>query len=303
MDPGDVFRFDLQGYVILRGVLSPAEVAAANSAVDAHLPEFAGLESAQDMLGWRDRAPFVRMLAHPRLVPYLNCICGPGFRMDHAPTMICQSKGDDTQLGLHGSSGPGFDPKQYYIWRNGQMHNGLVVVTWQLNDQLPGDGGFCYVPGTHKSNLRGPQELYSHESHKDLVRQEPTSSGDCIIFTEALTHGTLPWGRADYARRSVLFRYSPANLAFAGGRHDFDREHRAGNAWPSSWYEGLADRQRAVLEPPYSPGAQRPILGDDGELLPQSKEQLAAHGWDGIGNQNRTVTSNPPKPARQQPRL
>jgi hypothetical protein len=166
-----VFRFDLQGYVVLKGVLSPAEVAAANAAVDAHLAEFAGLESAQDMLGWDERAPFVRMLAHPRLVPYLNCICGPGFRMDHAPTMIMQSKGDDTQLGLHGSSGPGFDPKQYYLWRNGQMHNGLVVVTWQLNDQMPGDGGFCYVPGTHKSNLRGPAQLYSHKSHRDLIKQ------------------------------------------------------------------------------------------------------------------------------------
>jgi hypothetical protein len=150
--------------------------------------------------------------------------------------------------------------------------------------------------GTHKSNLRGPAQLYSHKSHRDLIKQEPTSSGDCIIFTEALTHGTRPWERSDYARRSVLFRYSPANLAFAGGRHDFDRDHRAGDAWPAGWYTGLEDRQRAVLEPPYSPGAQRPILGDDGELLEQSKAQLAAHGWEGIGNQNRHVQSNPPKP-------
>ena len=84
-----------------------------------------------------------------------------------------------------------------------------------------------------------------------------------IIFTEALTHGTLPW-TMPYDRRSVLYRYSPANSAYAGGRHDMDSDHRAGPAWPLAWYDGLTDAQRAVLEPPYHPRHQRPILGDDG---------------------------------------
>ena len=84
-----------------------------------------------------------------------------------------------------------------------------------------------------------------------------------VIFTEALTHGTLPW-TMPYDRRSVLYRYSPANSAYAGGRHDMDSDHRAGPAWPLSWYNGLTDVQRAVLEPPYHPRHQRPILGNDG---------------------------------------
>lgn len=64
---------------------------------------------------------------------------------------------------------------------------------------------------------------------------------------------------------------------------------------------GLSDAQRAVLEPPYSPGAQRPILEDNGELSEQSKEQLAEVGWDGIGNNERGAASNPPKPGRPEP--
>jgi hypothetical protein len=69
-----------------------------------------------------------------------------------------------------------------------------------------------------------------------------------------------------YDRRSVLYRYSQANSAYAGGRHDIDIDHRAGPAWPLawSWYERLTHAQRAVLEPPYHPRHQRPILGDDG---------------------------------------
>ena len=36
-----------------------------------------------------------------------------------------------------------------------------------------------------------------------------------IGVQEATTHGTLAWN-APYQRRSVLFRYSPANLSYAG---------------------------------------------------------------------------------------
>eukprot|EP01043_Picozoa_sp_COSAG02_P043427 COSAG02_NODE_3781_length_6236_cov_12.839661_7_plen_94_part_00 len=43
------------------------------------------------------------------------------------------------------------------------------------------------VPGTHKSNLRGPASLYSYDEHQDLVYQENCKAGDVMIFTEALT--------------------------------------------------------------------------------------------------------------------
>jgi len=43
------------------------------------------------------------------------------------------------------------------------------------------------VPGTHKSNLRGPASLYSYDEHQDLVYQEDCKAGDVVIFTEALT--------------------------------------------------------------------------------------------------------------------
>ena len=80
-------------------------------------------------------------------------------------------------------------------------------------------------------------------------------AGDVVIFTEAVTHGTIPWS-ADHDRRSVLFRMSPGNLAYATGY----------NPWPESMLEGLTPQQRAVLEPPYHQRLQRPVLDDDGTL-------------------------------------
>ena len=160
------FLFDLCGYIVVRGVLTRRQLDAANRAVDSHSDELwqAGprvtehateelqgpaRRDLRNMLGWEPqyRRPFVDMLAHPRLVPYLNVICGKGFRMDHAPTLITQEKGAP-RGNLHGSSGPGFDPNQYYIWKNNRMHNGLVVVAWQLVDVNDGDGGLAVVRGT-----------------------------------------------------------------------------------------------------------------------------------------------------------
>ena len=57
---------------------------------------------------------------------------------DDFQTLITMEPGDPS-AGLHGSSGYdswtgeiGFNPLEYYIWRNGQMHNGLTVVAFQL---------------------------------------------------------------------------------------------------------------------------------------------------------------------------
>lgn len=81
----------------------------------------------------------------------------------------------------------------------------------------------------------------------------------------------------------MLFRYSPANLAFAGGRHAFDRDVRSGRAWPDSWYDGLSPEQLAVLEPPYNRNLERPVLGNDGRLTAEARSLIDEKGWDGIG--------------------
>ena len=67
-----------------------------------------------------------------------HCLCLQG--QDHCPTLLSMTQGSGAGA-LHGSSGPGFDPMQYYVWKDRQMHNGLVVVTWQLVDHPVGAGG------------------------------------------------------------------------------------------------------------------------------------------------------------------
>ena len=275
MNDTQKYLFDLQGFLVVEGVLSKAEVAAANEAIERHadgIVERVGEASLSSdsktmqgetgrgdlggLLSWEKPwcDPFRAMLAHPQITPYLNQLLGKGWRLDHNAGLISMRKGAEGHL-LHGSSGPAFDRHQYYIFKDGQMHNGLTVVAWQLADVNPGDGGLALIPGSHKGNYACPQPIRKWEAHQDVVKQVTCKAGDVVIFTEAVTHGTIPWS-ADHDRRSVLFRMSPGNLAYAKGY----------NPWPESMLEGLTPQQRAVLEPPYHQRLQRPVLDDDGTL-------------------------------------
>ena len=134
---------------------------------------------------------------------------------------------------------------------------GLTVVAWQLADVNPGDGGLVLIPGSHKCNFACPPEMRRYEEYQEYVKQITCKAGDAVIFTEAVTHGTLPW-KGEHQRRSLLFRYSPGNLAYA--RNYFP-------SWPSSILEELTEEQRAVLEPPYHTRLDRPVLDDEGRKV------------------------------------
>lgn len=108
---------------------------------------------------------------------------------------------------LHGGGTP-YDPCQYYLFNNGRIYNGLTAVAYELNDVHPGEGGFGCIPGSHKSNLPLPEEWLNLELPPACVQAVTLKAGSAIIFTEALTHGTLPW-QGTFERRTLFYKYSP----------------------------------------------------------------------------------------------
>ena len=71
-------------------------------------------------------------------------------------------------------------------------------------------------------------------------------AGDVVVFTEALTHGTLPWQGAEQ-RRTLLFKYSPGNSAYSHVQ------------WPDVLLAACTARQRLLLQPP-SVGGHQPVV-------------------------------------------
>lgn len=269
MTDREKYLFDIQGYLVVKNFLTPEEIERLNAAFEANRDKMqedgnSNIGNSTTLAGTHKRGlfagmltwehpwcePFRELLAHPKAVPYLNAMHGRGWRMDHSPFALFSTEGAEGLI-LHGP-GHNFDGAQYYTFKNGVMRCGMVVFQYQLADIQEGDGGFCCVPGSHKANYPIPRNLIEWEADQDAVFNVPCQAGDLLIFNEATTHGTLPW-RAKHERRSLLYRYSPKYLHFAGGYHQ--------TSFPE-WVNELTEAQRAVLEPPYI--YHRPLIEEDG---------------------------------------
>ena len=86
---------------------------------------------------------------------------GAGYRLDHSPLLLAMNKGAEGHT-LHGGAvteaGEPAWPLRFECV-GGQMRNQLLTVCLQLTDAPAGAGGFCVVPGSHKSNFPIPPAL------------------------------------------------------------------------------------------------------------------------------------------------
>jgi Phytanoyl-CoA dioxygenase (PhyH) len=207
--PLERYLFDVQGYLLLEGVLDPATVTRLRQQIDRRgLPPAAESIASQrfglagEMFGW-DPA-FCDLIDHPAAVAVLDAFIGPYVRLDHAYgiTMAPGTSG----LGLHGPAQP-FDPGQFYVHRMGHARSGLLTLSWALIDSRPGEGGFGCIPGSHKAAEPLPAEA------EWLVTEVPQPAGSLLVFTEALFHQTITWMAAE-TRWSLLFKYGPGSTAY-----------------------------------------------------------------------------------------
>ena len=268
MSTDEKYLFDLLGFVVVRDALSKEQLEVANAAIDSleltQSPEYFGDstalqgENTSTRLGANGSLmelpqpfcdPFREMLAHPNTIPHLNTILGEGWRLDHGPGLIAMDKGCSGGL-LHGN----FDNAPYF-YREGKIFTGLCVIEYLLADEGPGDGGVCVVPGSHKANLTCPNKMLKWEQYQEYVTEIHAKAGDAIIFTEACTHGTLPW-TADHQRRAVLYKYNTGHMSWGGGGLH--------GPLPAYWDELTAPQQAALLLPTHHSRRPKPSNGYKG---------------------------------------
>jgi hypothetical protein len=73
-------------------------------------------------------------------------------------------------------------------------------------------------------------------------------AGDAIVFTEALTHGTLPW-TVDDPRQTIFYKFSPHGTTWSA---DFLQPKDFAH------YKDMGDRRMAILEAPNARYSGRP---------------------------------------------
>lgn len=162
----------------------------------------------------------------------------PLFRLDHDNIHYKPGRkptdGPDVGGNLHG--GPG-------AWH--------ITCVYELKDVGPGDGGFGCVVGTHKPENYKKLQNMDGDWKRNWVDTEWTSqlenwdqdipvhrveakAGDCILFTEKLTHGTIPWSGTG-ERRTLFYKYVPFGM------------HHGDVAYDTNDPE-LTEQQKRILE-------------------------------------------------------
>ena len=205
------FLFDLNGFLVIENVLTPEQCERLKRQIDlmTHEPERLPPESRTVPGG-----ELAGLIDHPVVIGALREIIGPHLRLDHA-YVLWREKGKRHPMDLH-HGGPIPDPFFHYNFTGGHIRAGLTRVVFELNDVDEGDGGTCFLPGSHKSNYSVPLEHRSLEpgAQSPFVYRPRCPAGSVILFTENVAHGGPPWGNPDRPRVAVFYSYNHVGMQF-----------------------------------------------------------------------------------------
>jgi len=234
MNEIEKYEFDRLGYIVIPDFLSDDQVKALSAAIDA-------LE--EDALAQCDRPPDkisaiglkyrhdaergyfatgTREQGNTLIIEdFFNA--DPSFDMliDHAPTMayinaIIQERSTinnceirirypGNQTGSHMGGPVGRKHRYYY---SGQGIDCMMVrMVYFVHDVGPGQGEFCVVPATHKSNMASPYAGTDPDTEPGMIGL-PVQAGDAILFTENLRHGGFT-NRSNQTRKTLHVGYGP----------------------------------------------------------------------------------------------
>lgn len=238
----DVYFFDLQGFLVLRGALSPQEVADCNAVLDelqhlqpgewrghVHASSFGGTDGLNLQQIYEAGPAFERLIDHPSWFQKARHFVGAEGTFDalHGPLYIDENfasvRGPGEAIGLH-SGGHVPVHRCQFAYRNGRFCCGQINILMALNDVGPGDGATMVIPGSHKANFEHPdtaaRSMRGERPSVDGVEgaiEVHLRAGDALLFVDAIAHGSA--ARVNPGQRRVcIYRYGPS---WGASRHGY----------------------------------------------------------------------------------
>ncbi|WP_421723585.1 phytanoyl-CoA dioxygenase family protein [Bauldia sp.] len=230
------YLFDLKGFLILKGALSPDEVAACNTVLDelqdcaagewrghVHGHNFTGSHEGLNLQQIYESGPaFERLIDHPSWIDKVIHFVGTdtkNFDGYHGPCFIDENfasiRGPGEAIGLH-SGGQDRVTRCQFRYHDGRFHCGQINILMAFNDIGPGDGATMVIPGSHKSNIRHPEfdqaAMAAEATSVDGVTgavEVHLDAGDALLFVDAIMHGSAARTN-DGQRRIAVYRYGPS---------------------------------------------------------------------------------------------
>jgi len=236
------YSFETTGVSIIKGALPPDVVGRAKEAVFRH--------------DWPDGYPpwkfpilhlgrvFWELMTRSEVLRLCGKFAGDHFRMDHA--FGVSGRGAVRQL--HG--GPQSSQHSCFYMPISQGYRaglcGQLNFGFTLHGQSPQTGGFCYIPGSHKSvDPRAGKEIldevYRGQIHHPSIVVPTLEPGDMMLFTEGLVHGDTLWQGDGEPRMQIYYKMTPGWMCW---------RDPAQNAKYLQYAE--TDLERRMLEPPWT---------------------------------------------------
>jgi hypothetical protein len=233
----ELYFFDCWGLYHKRNVFDEAIIAKANWLFDkaAHGQPVRGIK----LDGIFESNPFfLDLLFHPEIRKICELCFSDEYRLDHA-FAVHQNQRSAVGTGLHGKPF-GKNMAHYYLtqgcerldspcWtRTGQLSVGIV-----LQGQTKETGGFCFIPGSHKSSYFASgqhvqEKLLDHDSFDRYVVVPELRPGDVVAMPECLLHGQTVMRTG--VRRLMYHMFFPLSIKFMDFSAQRDKLKAAGAA-------------------------------------------------------------------------
>lgn len=267
VSPREEYFFDLNGFVILKGVLSKSHVAEMNAllteiacldpplrtgewygCIQAH--NYGGAEGLNLQQIYEAGEPFERLIDHPGWFAKVKHFVGgeKTFDWHHGPLFIDENfanlRGPGEAIGLHSGGVLGVKRNQFR-YHNGRFQCGQINILMALTDIGPGDGATMVIPASHKSNFVHP-DFDRHRMQQGEVRSVDDTegaievhleAGDAVLFVDAISHGSAKRVNSG-ERRIVVYRYGPS---WGNFRHPYSASQEL--------LARLTPRQRSIVCP------------------------------------------------------
>lgn len=219
-------QFRKLGFVILRSVLSPAEIDQLKRELHRlaleheNLPRIReGFDLEPDQDGSRPTPtfrkiggiadlsdPFNHLLEHPRILEVLHEVMGPTVQLWRDVCMMKPAR--------VGREKPWHQDSSYWPWEP----MSLVSAMTALDEATPANGCLQVIPETHHDALQHYGKELQVDIEGDLLKKTlyvPLKPGDTLLFHSLLLHASEP-NRSNDDRRVCIFSYKSPQVSYIG---------------------------------------------------------------------------------------
>ncbi|MFM1851229.1 MAG: hypothetical protein RIS54_913 [Verrucomicrobiota bacterium] len=235
LTPAQRYHFDVFGYVVVPGVLSPAECAAIQAAMRRVRSEIRARPAGQAqgpgepkfimdlphhvfMCDLMEADPlFAAYATHPRLVGFAEEVIGGEARIVELNAHLNTRRPDYTpaenpRFDFHNGTDVPFSSHT----KHGLYHCNFVKTLTNLTELGPDDGGTVVVAGSHKLDLPVEEMVARAYEDRSLIHQVVAPAGSTLLFAETLIHATGQL-RSDRERAIIITGYGSTMMPYWGG--------------------------------------------------------------------------------------